>query len=84
MILSGQGVPVLNNRPIGIIGGSGIETFPEMDISRTVRLETPYGPPSDELSIGKIGERDVVFLPRHGGRIALLRIKFPIKRTSPQ
>jgi len=48
---------------IAIIGGSGLERLfekPDQSI-----IETPYGaaPP---VSIGKVGGKEVVFLPRHG------------------
>jgi 5'-methylthioadenosine phosphorylase len=36
------------------------------DSSRQVRVDTPYGSPSSELTIGEIGGRTVAFLARHG------------------
>ena len=36
------------------------------DDLREVRLETPYGPPSDAVQVGEVGGRRVAFLPRHG------------------
>jgi 5'-methylthioadenosine phosphorylase len=50
--------------PVGVIGGSGFYTL--LDDATEIAVETPYGPPSDPLTAGKVGERDVVFLPRHG------------------
>ncbi len=29
-------------------------------------METPYGPPSDVVTIGRVGSKRVAFLPRHG------------------
>jgi 5'-methylthioadenosine phosphorylase len=49
---------------IGIIGGSGF--YDLADDLRDVRLETPYGPPSDAVQVGEVGGRRVAFLPRHG------------------
>ncbi|MFI6639353.1 S-methyl-5'-thioadenosine phosphorylase [Streptomyces sp. NPDC050504] len=49
---------------IGVIGGSGFYSFLE-DVTE-LRVETPYGDPSDSLFIGEIGGRRVAFLPRHG------------------
>jgi len=49
---------------IGIIGGSGF-----YDLAgglREIKVETPYGPPSDKIALGKIAGRMVAFLPRHG------------------
>lgn len=42
---------------IGVFGGSGFYKFLE-DI-KEVKIETPYGMPSDSLFIGKIGEHKV-------------------------
>lgn len=50
---------------IAIIGGSGLEGL--LQGSRTVQLETPYGP-APPISLGPIGKEEVAFLPRHGPR----------------
>ncbi|KMO99679.1 S-methyl-5'-thioadenosine phosphorylase [Streptomyces roseus] len=52
------------NAEIGVIGGSGFYSFLE-DVSE-VRVDTPYGPPSDSLFLGELAGRQVAFLPRHG------------------
>ena len=49
---------------IAVIGGSGLYSY--LDVFRTVRVETPYGPPSAPITIGEIEGRRVAFLPRHG------------------
>lgn len=49
---------------IGVFGGSGFYDFLE-DVEE-VTIETPYGPPSDVVTIAKIDDRKVAFLPRHG------------------
>jgi len=49
---------------IGIIGGSGLYAF--VDSSATVEVDTPFGAPSDPLTIGEVAGRSVAFLPRHG------------------
>ena len=51
---------------IGIIGGSGLYELPGMTEVRWRRVRTPFGDPSDEYCVGRLGERLVVFLPRHG------------------
>jgi 5'-methylthioadenosine phosphorylase len=53
---------------IGIIGGSGLYEASGLENVRTVSIDTPYGPPSDTLSIGRVAGHDaeLVFLPRHG------------------
>jgi 5'-methylthioadenosine phosphorylase len=51
---------------IGVIGGSGVYDMAQLVDMKEVRLETPFGPPSDAFVIGKIGGQPVAFLPRHG------------------
>ena len=51
---------------VGIIGGSGIYDVPGLTHVREERFSTPWGPPSDALRFGRLGETEVVFLPRHG------------------
>src|SRR5437762_2869130 len=51
---------------IGIIGGSGLYQMEELRDTAEHKIETPFGPPSDVLVGGKLGERQVYFLPRHG------------------
>ncbi|MCX7992567.1 MAG: MTAP family purine nucleoside phosphorylase, partial [Fimbriimonadales bacterium] len=49
---------------IGVFGGSGFYSF--LDKVEEVKVDTPYGPPSDTISIGEVNGRRVAFLPRHG------------------
>ena len=49
---------------IGIFGGSGFYSF--LETVEEVKINTPYGEPSDSLFVGKIEGRTVAFLPRHG------------------
>jgi 5'-methylthioadenosine phosphorylase len=50
--------------PVGVFGGSGFSSF--LDDVELREIETPFGPPSGPVAIGRIGDRAVVFLPRHG------------------
>ena len=51
---------------IGIIGGSGLYELPGLVDARWEEVASPWGRPSDAFRVGRIGERRVVFLPRHG------------------
>ena len=51
---------------IAIIGGSGLEDPDILKSSQIIKVETPYGETSSELTTGKIGNTDVVILSRHG------------------
>ncbi len=56
----------MTNFKVGIIGGTGLYNIEGFTQQKWVKIKTPFGQPSDELLTGKIGGRDVVFLPRHG------------------
>ncbi len=56
----------MEKRRIGIIGGSGLYNIDEIKIIKHVKEITPFGEPSDELTIGELSGREIVFLPRHG------------------
>lgn len=51
---------------IGIIGGSGLYQIDGVTESEEITLATPFGPPSDTIVGGRLGGRQVYFLPRHG------------------
>ncbi|MDQ7829842.1 MAG: S-methyl-5'-thioadenosine phosphorylase [Armatimonadota bacterium] len=51
---------------IGIFGGSGF--YELLSDAEEVRVETPYGAPSDVVTVGELAGRRVAFLPRHGRR----------------
>jgi 5'-methylthioadenosine phosphorylase len=51
---------------IGVIGGSGLYQMEGMSNIQEVRIDTPFGPPSDSISIGMVEGTTIAFLPRHG------------------
>jgi len=53
-------------RVIGIIGGSGLYQIDGMTGVRWRRVTSSFGQPSDALCFGRLGEVELVFLPRHG------------------
>lgn len=56
----------MTNWVLGIVGGSGLYEIEGLKNRRWVKVDTPWGDPSDELLMGEIGEVKLVFLPRHG------------------
>src|SRR5690348_18156100 len=54
------------NTVLGIIGGSGIYEFPELESARWERVTSPWGEASDEVLFGRFKGVDLLFLPRHG------------------
>lgn len=51
---------------LGIIGGSGLYDLEHINNIKSVKVETPFGSPSDELVCGTVDGVELVFLPRHG------------------
>jgi len=51
---------------LAIIGGTGLDKIPNLEILRREVSHTPYGEPSAPLTHGRLAGRDIVFLPRHG------------------
>ncbi len=51
---------------LGVIGGSGLYDLPGMELVDRILPDTPFGFPSDEITIGRIEGREIAFLSRHG------------------
>ena len=62
---------------IGVIGGSGF--YHLLNNPTFTKIETPYGPPSAKIALGKIGRQEVAFLPRHGYEHDLPPSRIPYK-----
>src|SRR5579864_3620724 len=50
---------------VGVFGGSGFYSLMEGPVEQ-VSVQTPYGAPSDNITVGRIGNVRAAFLPRHG------------------
>lgn len=55
--------PFQNLAEIGIIGGSGFYDLAEN--LKEIKVETPFGAPSEKVALGEIAGRKIAFLPRH-------------------
>ena len=51
---------------LAIIGGSGLYDIDEFKEREFLKLETPWGKPSDEILKIKYNDKEIFFLPRHG------------------
>lgn len=49
---------------VGVFGGSGFYRF--LDDVTEVHVDTPYGAPAAPVSVGRLGDVGIAFLPRHG------------------
>lgn len=56
----------MSKHRIGIIGGTGLYGIDGFTHQKWVKVNTPFGKPSDDFLTGKLAGRDVVFLARHG------------------
>ena len=54
------------NAEIGIFGGTGIYDSGLLENPQEIEIDTPYGKPSDKITIGIFNGRKIAFLPRHG------------------
>src|SRR5262249_56374250 len=60
-------------------GGSGLYAMEGLASVREVRVETPFGDPSDVIAIGEIEGTPVAFLPRHGRGHRLMPSELPVQ-----
>jgi 5'-methylthioadenosine phosphorylase len=53
-------------RMIGILGGSGVYEIEGLEGAEWVRIDSPFGTPSDAVLTGHLDGVKMAFLPRHG------------------
>ena len=51
---------------LGIIGGSGVYQIEGLESAEWTTVDTPWGSPSDQVLVGRLGGVKMCFLPRHG------------------
>jgi len=56
---------------IGIFGGTGIYDSGLLQEAKEVLIDTPYGKPSDTITLGTFKDRKIAFMPRHGKKHAI-------------
>ena len=64
---------------IGVIGGTGLYSMPELTEVEEVTVATPFGPPSDCITLGTLGGQRVAFLPRHGRGHRISPTELPVR-----
>ena len=64
---------------IGIIGGSGLYKMDVLKNIKEVKLDTPFGSPSDALIVGTLENTTIAFLARHGRDHHLLPSELPFR-----
>lgn len=64
---------------IGVIGGSGLYNMAALTDVQEVKIDTPFGSPSDVLIVGNLSNIPVAFLARHGRSHHLLPSEVPYR-----
>ena len=54
------------NNKLAIIGGSGLYDMEEFKDREFIKVDTPWGKPSDDILKTKYNNKEIYFLPRHG------------------
>ena len=68
----------MKKRKLGIIGGSGLYKMEVFEKITWKKIKTPWGNPSDEILMAKLGKEEFCFIPRHsrGHKINPTNINF--------
>ncbi len=56
----------MSEKILGVLGGSGLYSMKDLEVLEKISIETPFGPPSDEMVVGRLLGSRVAFMPRHG------------------
>ncbi len=64
---------------IGVIGGTGLYDIEGLTDIEEVNINTPFGKPSDAITIGKLEGVGVAFLPRHGKGHRISPTELPVR-----
>ncbi|HIK13118.1 MAG TPA: S-methyl-5'-thioadenosine phosphorylase [Oscillatoriaceae cyanobacterium M33_DOE_052] len=64
---------------IGVIGGSGLYKMDSLKDPKEVKIDTPFGSPSDAIIIGTLNGTPVAFLARHGRHHTFLPSEVPFR-----
>jgi 5'-methylthioadenosine phosphorylase len=64
---------------IAVIGGTGLEDIEGLTDVQQVNIDTPFGKPSDAITIGKLDGIGIAFLPRHGRGHFISPTELPVR-----
>ncbi|MDX1686576.1 MAG: S-methyl-5'-thioadenosine phosphorylase [Candidatus Promineifilaceae bacterium] len=64
---------------LAVIGGSGLYNMPDLEDVETLQISTPFGDPSDDITVGTLYGRSIAFLPRHGRGHVLTPTEVPYR-----
>jgi len=64
---------------LAVIGGSGLYNMAGLTDVEEIKLSTPFGDPSDSITLGTLHGRRIAFLPRHGRGHVLTPTEVPYR-----
>ena len=64
---------------VGVIGGTGLYEMDGLVHVREITIETPFGDPSDVITVGELDGTGIAFLPRHGRGHRFLPSEIPVR-----
>ena len=64
---------------VGVIGGSGVYEIEGIEQLREIKIKTPFGDPSDAITVGVLNGVKCAFLPRHGKGHRLTPTEIPVR-----
>ena len=64
---------------LGVIGGSGLYEIEGLANVENIKIKTPFGDPSDFITVGTLNGVRIAFLPRHGRGHRILPTEIPVR-----
>jgi len=64
---------------VGVIGGTGLYDIEGLTDIKEVEIDTPFGKPSDSITIGRLEGVGIAFLPRHGKGHRISPTEIPVR-----
>ena len=64
---------------VGVMGGSGLYQMEGLNDVQEVSVDTPFGKPSDVITVGELSGVPIAFLPRHGRGHRIMPSQIPVK-----
>ena len=64
---------------VGVLGGTGLYQMEGLANLRELTVTTPYGDPSDVITVGELDGVSIAFIPRHGRGHRLLPSEIPVR-----
>ena len=64
---------------IGVVGGTGLYQMDSLASVEQIEMDTPFGKPSDAITVGELDGVRIAFMPRHGRGHRLIPSEIPYR-----